>query len=101
MIKTKKGLVITAIAVVAVMVGIVSAINFSTPVHGQATHAQDGTCPRPGGCGSTVNPSMPKAPPPHPVFTYNPYGNTHGEFHTTGQQGSAQLGGALLPLRRE
>jgi len=64
MIKTKKGLVITAIAVVAVMAGIVSAINFSTPVHGQATHDQDGTCPPPGGCGSTVNPSMPNAPPP-------------------------------------
>ena len=63
--------------------GIVSAIGFSTPVHGQATHAQGGTCTGPDKVCSKV------------VTT--PSGNTNvlSQSHTSP---SAQLGGGATVI---
>ena len=82
MIKTKKALVITAIAVVAVMAGIVCAISFSTPVHGQATQVQP---PWAGTCTGPDKQCFDKG-----VSTPSGVGNTQSEVHTSP---SAQLGG--------
>ncbi len=90
MIQTKRALVITAIAVVAVMAGTISAISFSTTVHGQATvNNCTANGPNKGSlCSNYVN--TPSANPAGPNT------NTQNPSHNTGQQGSAQLGGGAV-----
>ena len=110
MIQTKRALVITAIAVVAVMAGIVSAISFSTPVHGQATVGKGGTCGGPNkGCAIVITtPSANPAGPNTNVITHNtgtapqgPGASVISKSCGTSSGGNECTGGVFTPSGNE